>query len=124
MKASARLSAVLAFCLLCTALPAQGQIVTDQQTQEQEIPQLPPQPIDPPGRVADSAVGEVGQRQTRGQAAQGVVSTARVGNRIPNRVQSRLRNRIDRYYDPQANATSPFVVAEGQARRASNPSRR
>ncbi len=42
-------------------------------------------------------------------------------NRIQNRVQSRIRNRIDRYYDPQANATSPFKVASDQGRAVGRP---
>jgi hypothetical protein len=70
------------------------------------------------GRTADSAVGEVGQRETRADPATGIQPMARINNRIQNRVQSRIRNRIDRFYDPQANATSPFTVAGEQARTA------
>jgi hypothetical protein len=40
----------------------------------------------------------------------------RINNRIANRVQSCLRARIDRNYDPQANASSPFDVAGEEAR--------
>lgn len=76
-----------------------------------------------PGRVAGSAVGLVGQRQTRGQTIGGVTPMARIDNRIRNRVQSRIRNRIDRDYDPQANAASPFEVAGDEARAASKPGR-
>ncbi|MBN8849642.1 MULTISPECIES: hypothetical protein [unclassified Sphingomonas] len=71
------------------------------------------------GRTADSAVGEVGQRQTRTQVAPNIEPLARIDSRIQNRVQNRIRNRIDRYYDPQANATSPFAVAVDQARKGS-----
>lgn len=69
-----------------------------------------------PGRVADSAVGQVGQRQSRDQAETGTPPTARLNSRIQNRVQSRIRNRIDRFYDPTANANSPFEVASDEAR--------
>ncbi len=73
-----------------------------------------------PGQTADSFAGETGQRRTREQVAQdaGVEPMARIGGRIQNRTQNRIRNRIDRYYNPQANATSPFVVASEQARTA------
>lgn len=68
------------------------------------------------GRVAESAVGQAGQRQTaaRTQAQIQAEPMARINSRIPNRVQSRIRNRIDRNYNPQANATSPFEVAADQ----------
>lgn len=71
--------------------------------------------------MADLPVVVTGQRQTRDQAAQdaGIEPMGRITNRIQNRVQTRIRNRIDRYYDPQVNATSPFVVAEDQARNLS-----
>lgn len=75
-----------------------------------------------PGRVADSAVGEVGQRQSRDQLETGTLPTARLNGRIQNRVQSRIRNRIDRYYNPTANATSPFQVASDEARTAARSS--
>lgn len=76
------------------------------------------------GHVADSAVGEAGQRQTRQQGiVAGIEPMARINSRIQNRVQSRIRNRIDRYYNPQANAASPFEVAGDQARKATGPRR-
>lgn len=69
-------------------------------------------------RVAESAVGQAGQRQTvaRTQAQIQAEPMARINSRIPNRVQNRIRNRIDRNYNPQANATSPFDVAADQVR--------
>lgn len=69
------------------------------------------------GHVKRPIVGDVGQRQTRSQAAGGVEPLLRLDDRVANRVQSRIRNRIDRYYDPQANAASPFTVAADQARK-------
>lgn len=71
-------------------------------------------------RTGDVGSGQTGQRQTRDQVAQdaGIEPMRRIGSRIQNRAQTRIRNRIDRYYDPQANATSPFVVAGDQARTA------
>lgn len=61
-----------------------------------------------------------GQRQTREQIKQdaGIEPMGRITSRIQSRAQTRIRNRIDRYYDPLANATSPFVVADEQARTA------
>lgn len=68
------------------------------------------------GEVAQSQVGQAGQRQTREIVDQklGVNPMARINTRLQNRVQSRVRNRIDRNYDPTANATSPFAVASEQ----------
>lgn len=107
--------------LLAAAVPAQGQIASEEQ--DREVQRLPSPRAAPPGRVADSAFGKVGQRRTRGQPVAGIETTARMGSRIQNRVQSRLRNRIDRNYDPQANAKDPFAVAEKQVRQANNPQR-
>lgn len=76
------------------------------------------------GETAKSAVGRTGQRQTLEQAAPNIEPMGRIDNRIANRVQSRVRNRIDRYYDPQANAASPFVIAGEQARATARPRRR
>lgn len=72
------------------------------------------------GETAASSAGRTGQRRTREQVAAqaGIEPMGRISNRIQNRAQTRIRNRIDRYYDPQANATSPFVVAGEQARTA------
>lgn len=73
------------------------------------------------GRVAEASVGEVGQRQTRNQAVGGTRPLARISSRLQTRVQNRLRNRIDRNYDPQANATNPFTIAEAESMSASTP---
>lgn len=76
--------------------------------------------------IAPSAVGQAGRRQTREQTATqtGIEPMARIDGRIQNRVQARIRNRIDRYYNPQANTTSPFVVASDQAGAANRRLRR
>ena len=73
-----------------------------------------------PGGTATSSAGQTGQRRTREQVAEGagIEPVARIASRIQNRAQTRIRNRLDRYYDPQANAVSPFVVAGDQARTA------
>lgn len=78
------------------------------------------------GQTAQSSAGQIGQRQSRATAEKtvGVVPLARIENRVPNRVQSRVRNRIDRYYDPRANAASPFAVAGERIREATGPRRR
>jgi hypothetical protein len=70
----------------------------------------------PAGQVASSAAGRAGQRQTRDQGIVGLQPLGAIDGRIRNRVESRIRSRIDRYYDPQANALSPFVVAGERAR--------
>lgn len=79
----------------------------------------PPKPLGNTGRGADassqgqaaaSAVGRAGERQNRAGFV-GITPTARLQTRLANRVQTRLRNRIDRNYDSQANAISPFKVA-------------
>ncbi len=66
----------------------------------------------------DTGKSVAGQRQTRQQVAQetGIEPMGRISSRIQNRVQARIRNRIDRYYDPQANTTTPFLVAGDQLR--------
>lgn len=83
---------------------------TAAQEQEQSRQQL--------GEVAESAAGKVGQRETREQTQANIEPMARINNRVPNRIQNRIHNRIDRYYNPQANVTSPFDVAAEQARKA------
>lgn len=114
---------ILAILLLGFAAPVGAQIrgQSNEQDDVRSAPISVPLQNDQIGRVADSAVGQVGQRQTREQAPTGIKSMARVANRIQNRVQNRIRNRIDRDYDPQAGMTDPFAVAEDRARR---PTRR
>lgn len=97
-----RTGAIAAVALLAAAFPATAQETTG-------------------GHVATSAVGEAGQRRTKEQGVTGIQPMARIDSRIENRVQSRIRNRIDRYYDPQANASSPFKIAGDQARTAGKP---
>ena len=81
---------------------------------------LPPQYFTPApraGQIAESAAGQAGVRRTRAQV-EGVNPMARINNRIQNRVQARLRNRVDRNYDPRANATLPFEAADQATGRA------
>lgn len=68
------------------------------------------------GRVADSAVGEVGQRQSRSQSATNAQPMDRIDNRIRNRVNLRIRNRIDRFYEAQGDAASSFDTASDRTR--------
>ncbi len=105
---------------LCLTAPAMAQDRYQDDLQDQPAPVQQPLPETRQGETARSAAGQAGQRQTREQIAQdaGIEPMARINGRIQNRVQSRIRNRIDRYYDPQANAASPFVVAGDQARAA------
>lgn len=73
------------------------------------------------GRTAETVAGAVGQRQTS-RAGTGTLDVlGRLDTRIANRVQNRIRNRIDRNYDPTANATSPFEVANEQTRATARP---
>ena len=96
---------------------------TDVDQDQQPLPPQPQTPLQAAGRPVESAAGSVGQRQTR-EDTTGVEPLGRLDSRISNRVQSRLRNRIDRYYDPRANAASPFAVAEEQTRAAGKRTRR
>ncbi|TKD51878.1 hypothetical protein [Sphingomonas baiyangensis] len=101
----------LALLLAPTTLAAQTRPGADQDA--------PPPVIDPrPVRAPEVSAGRIGERQTRADAAaeSGIRPLERRTTRIANRVQLRLRNRIDRNYDPTANATSPFAIAEDQAR--------
>jgi hypothetical protein len=77
-----------------------------------------------PTRPGASAGYGQGQRQTRDDTARYATPLERVDSRVASRVQSRIRNRIDQYYDPQANAVSPFEVAGAQARTAGRRPRR
>lgn len=110
---------IAAALVFLTAMPAQAQVVPADDQEQQELQQLPPPRPAPPGRVAESTVGEAGQRQTREQV--NAQPMARIANRVQNRVQNRIRNRIDRNYDPQANTTDPFEVAEDEVRSTSRP---
>ena len=102
--------------LLASTISLSAQIMP----QQDEVPAVAPQSDARPRQTAISPTGQAGQRQTRDQLAvkAGIEPLARIGGRIENRVHTRIRNRIDRYYDPLANATSPFVVAGDQARTA------
>lgn len=115
-------SLLLALCL-STPVMARDRYLDD--VQDQVAPVQQPLPETRQGETARSAAGQTGQRQTREELAAevGIEPMGRINGRIQNRVQSRIRNRIDRYYDPQANATSPFAVAGDQARTAGRPRR-
>lgn len=105
---------------LILAMPVVAQ-AADQQ--DMAVSQTPTASSGSTGRVAGSVVGMVGQRQARGQGTANIQPMARIANRIQNRVQNRIHNRIDRNYDPQANAASPFAVAEDQARTSADQRR-
>lgn len=99
--------------LFMTATPAWAQHANGLAV-DPELEQLPPTgstiPVSRPGQLAESAVGQVGVRQTRAQP-DGVDPTARISSRVQNRVDSRIRNRIDRNYDPRTDTTSSFRAA-------------
>lgn len=105
--------------LLLTAMPAFAQTAPnggDSTLATAELAQDPTRRES--GRTAEVANVEIGQRQTREEAATGIEAIRRIPSRIQNRIQNRIRNRIDRFYDPRANAASPFEVASDQARTA------
>lgn len=116
---------ILIMISMIAGVPATAQ-TSPADSNSDELPNLqqPPSLIDRAGHVANSSVGQVGQRQTREEVAPNIKPIERIASRIQNRVQSRIRNRIDRYYDPQANAASPFEAAGEQARKAGKPPRR
>ena len=60
-----------------------------------------------------TAVGEIGQRQTR-DLDQRVNPVGRVASRIDNRVASRLATRLDRNYQVQAGAAASIERATRQ----------
>lgn len=73
-----------------------------------------------PRQSTETVTEETGKRRGNNEVT-GIDPLARLGSRIPNRVQNRLRNRIDRYFDPRANATSPFVIAKEEAENSRSP---
>ncbi|MDJ0276780.1 hypothetical protein QLH51_08230 [Sphingomonas sp. 2R-10] len=111
--------------LILSAAPVAAQDRYQDDTPQQPAPVQQSLPETRQGETARSAAGQAGQRQTRDQLAAeaGIEPMSRINGRIQNRVQTRIRNRIDRYYDPQANAASPFAVAGDQARAAGRPRR-
>lgn len=129
-----RFSVLVGLVIALATSPAVAQLrspqsttwATDSQSEEQPVVQQrrqTPLSTNSAGRTARSSVGQVGQRQTRNTTADqtGIKPMARIESRIQNRVQNRIRNRIDRNYDPQANASDPFVVAEGQTHTSGRP---
>lgn len=123
---SARLAvAALALALAATAALAQTRqpAAPEPEESDQALPKL-----SRPTADASKASGRSEKLATAhrlgGDLAPGLAPTGRLVTRIANRVQSRLRNRIDRYYDPQANALSPFVVAGETTRRQAQVPRR
>lgn len=104
----------ITFTLIALALAA-GAPASSQSAPERADPEQPPAIVDPKvADTVDTGAGRVGQRQSRDELARAANGQplARIDSRIGNRVQSRLRNRLDRNYDPIANATSPFKEAE------------
>lgn len=115
---------IVPLLLILSAVPVAAQD-RYQEEPDQAAPIQQSLPKTRQGETARSVAGQTGQRQTRELLSQdaGVEPMARINGRIQNRVQSRIRNRIDRYYDPQANAASPFEAAGDQARTAGRPRR-
>jgi len=74
-----------------------------------------------PSQLPSTSGVTAGQRQTSISSALANTPGLRANSRINSRVQSRIRNRVDRDYDPQANALSPFKVANDQVRSQGRP---
>ncbi|WP_088368399.1 hypothetical protein [Sphingomonas dokdonensis] len=77
----------------------------------------------PVGQTAQSSVGQIGQRQTRDQAAPSIEPMRRISNRLQNRIQTRIQSRIDRNQNPRATTLSPFAVADEETRTLGRPQR-
>lgn len=112
--------------LLILSFPAdaqmrQGNAEREGISDDQEMPVQSANSVSPSeqiGRTADAGNGQIGERQRRDAGPSSTKPLARVDSRVANRIENRIRSRIDRYYDPRANATSPFKVAGDQARTA------
>lgn len=97
---------VLAAALLCVS--STGDAAAQSRTNDANTVELPVAPLVTAPQVADvqnartsdTGIGQVGQRQTRQDAAReaGIEPMARINNRIRNRVESRLRTRLDQNY--------------------------
>lgn len=116
---------IIAVCAIATSLFAATSAFAQQRDDQDSAAEewtTSPVVTSPPrtSKTTETASDMVGRRQSREQISQSarIEPMARIDSRIQNRVQSRLRNRIDRYYDPQANATSPFSSAAERARNA------
>lgn len=113
-------SVLIPFCLIALS-PAMAEGYNGQAEDQSSLPAAAI------GRQVSQTVtttnGQVGQRQTREQIRPNAAPLDRIQSRITSRVQNRLRNRVDRYYDPQADATSSFDAADQQTQRAVLPRR-
>ncbi|WP_156487328.1 hypothetical protein [Sphingomonas melonis] len=118
-------SLLIAFVALSFAPSAAAQRIEQPEDSTAAMQQsIAPLPMTRTGQTAASIAGRIGQRQTRDSTIAGIEPLARIDSRIQNRVESRIRTRIDRYYDPQANAVSPFVVAGERVKQAGRSTRR
>lgn len=101
-------SAAVVLAAVLLWVPSIGNAAPQSRTSDANTVELPiappvaaPQVADAQNaRTSDTGNGQVGQRQTRQDAAReaGIEPMARIDNRIRNRVQSRLRTRLDRNY--------------------------
>lgn len=114
-------SASLLGVMLAVAAPALGQAARNDQQREQADIQQQRLQVAPLAHPADSAVGEVGQRQGVQQVAPQTMPMARVSSRIETRIDNRIRNRIDRSYTDLNDATAAIGAAQDRARTATQP---
>lgn len=98
--------------------PAHSNVHSSRQSDD-PVPQDDPAPQ---GRVANSAVGLVGQRQQRVENPN-TQPLARIDNRIQNRVASRLITRID-HNSRYSMGTTAFSKAADESKRPDRRTRR
>lgn len=112
--------ALLAAALIGLAVPVAAQEVPApdpaEETEDVEQADTQNEALQRTARTADTGIGEVGRRQTAQDSPAMQEPLGRLDSRINNRIQNRIRNRIDRNYDPTANATSPYEIADRQTR--------
>lgn len=107
-KKSSRCSSAAVVLAALLFVPSIGDAAAQSRTSDANTVELPvAPPVTAPqvadvqnARTSDTGIGQVGQRQTRQDAAReaGIEPMARIDNRIRNRVQSRLRTRLDQNY--------------------------
>lgn len=104
----------LAIIGLTVASSASAQI-GGQLSREMDIsPQPAPQSgaVDP---VINTSDRQLGQRQTRGEAAPNIKPLSRIQGRIANRIDSRINNRIGATEENQQGSSSTFISAQRRA---------
>ena len=74
------------------------------------------------GKIGTAGNGEIGQRQSRGDAPANIRPISRIESRIRNRIGGRINTRIDVRTGPQSQA-APFQSADDGTRAAKRQGR-